>query len=89
MPADADAPLDFVTPLTYERYCGAYRGQWMSYGMTEHGKRLLHNGKIKGLENFSMCGQWLMAPGGTPVAVITGRWAVQRLMKKDKISRRF
>lgn len=82
-------PLDFVTPLTYERYCGAYRGQWMSYGMTEHGKRLLHNGKIKGLENFSMCGQWLMAPGGTPVALITGRWAVQRLVKKDKLPRRF
>lgn len=82
-------PLDFVTPLTYERYCGAYRGQWMSYGMTQHGKRLLHNGRIKGLGNFSMCGQWLMSPGGTPVAVITGRWAVQRLMKKDKLPRRF
>jgi len=82
-------PLDFVTPLTYERYCGAYRGQWMSYGNTEHSKQLMHNGKIKGLKNFSMCGQWLMPPGGTPVAAITGRWAIQRLCKKDKLPWRF
>lgn len=82
-------PLDFVTPLTYERYCGAYRGQWMSYGYTENAKNLMHNGKIKGINNFSMCGQWLMPPGGLPVAAITGRWAIQRLCKADKKNWRF
>lgn len=82
-------PLDFVTPLTYERYCGAYRGQWMSYGYTENGKSLMHNGRIKGIKNFSMCGQWLMPPGGLPVAAITGRWAIQRLCKADKKNWRF
>jgi len=82
-------PLDFVTPITYERYCGAYRGRWMSYGNTENSKSLMHDGRIKGLTNFSMCGQWLMPPGGTPVAAITGRWAIQRLCKKDKLPWRF
>lgn len=82
-------PLDFVTPLTYERYCGAYRGQWMSYGYTENGKSLMHNGRINELKNFSMCGQWLMPPGGLPVAAITGRWAIQRLCKADKKNWRF
>ena len=82
-------PLDFVTPLTYERYCGAYRGQWMSYGYTENAKDLQHNGRIKGIKDFSMCGQWLMPPGGLPVAAITGRWAIQRLCKSDKKNWRF
>lgn len=82
-------PLDFVTPLTYERYCGAYKGRWMSYGITPKSKRLMHNGKIKGLDNFIMGGQWLMPSGGTPVALITGKWAIQRLAKKDKLTWRF
>lgn len=82
-------PLDFVTPLTYERYCGAYRGQWMSYGYTENSKDLRHSGKIKGIKDFSMCGQWLMPPGGLPVAAITGRWVIQRLCKSDKKNWRF
>ena len=78
-------PLDVVTPLTYERYCGAYRGQWMAYGNTPQSKRLMNFGKIKGLSNFSMSGQWLLPPGGLPVAVITGKWAIQRLCKMDKL----
>ena len=82
-------PLDFVTPLTYERYCGAYKGRWMSYGVTPKSKRLMHNGKIKGLKNIIMGGQWLMPSGGTPVALITGKWAVQRLAKSDKLTWRF
>lgn len=82
-------PLDFVTPLTFERYCGAYRGQWMSYGYTENAKDLRHDGRIKGIKDFSMCGQWLMPPGGLPVAAITGRWAIQRLCKADKKNWRF
>jgi|LSQX01.1.fsa_nt_gb phytoene dehydrogenase-like protein len=82
-------PLDFATPLTYERYCGAYRGQWMSYGYTENARGMMHNGRIKGIKNFSMCGQWLMPPGGLPVAVMTGRWAIQRICKADKKNWRF
>lgn len=78
-------PLDVVTPLTYERYCGAWRGQWMAYGNTPDSQRLMHFGKIKGIKNFSICGQWIMPPGGLPVAVITGKWAIQRLCKSDKL----
>lgn len=82
-------PLDVSTPLTYERYCDAYRGQWMSYGPTQKGKRLMHFGKIKGIRNFSMCGQWLLPPGGLPTAVITAKWAIQRICKADKLSWRW
>lgn len=78
--------LDFVTPLTYERYCNAYKGSWMSFGITPSGKQLMHNGKIKGINNLYMAGQWLMPPGGLPTALLTGKWAIQRIKEKEKMN---
>lgn len=75
-------PLDVATPLTYERYCGAYKGSWMSFDATPKAKQLMHSGKIKGLKNLFMAGQWLMPPGGLPAAVLTGKWAIQRICKE-------
>lgn len=82
-------PLDMATPITYERYCGAWRGSWMSYAQTPKGKQKILNGKIKGIKNLYMAGQWLMPPGGLPVAIITGKWAVMRICKQEKISWRW
>ncbi len=78
--------LDLVTPLTYERWCGAYKGNWMAYTTTVKAKRLMHNGFIPGLNNVIMSGQWLMPSGGLPVALITGKWAVERICKKDNVN---
>ena len=75
--------LDLVTPLTYERYCGAYKGNWMAYTTTVKAKKLMHNGFIPGLEHVIMAGQWLLPSGGLPIALITGKWAVERICKKD------
>ncbi|MCL2255870.1 MAG: NAD(P)/FAD-dependent oxidoreductase [Firmicutes bacterium] len=74
--------LDVATPLTSERYCGAYKGSWMAWGKTDKSKGLIHDGKIKGVDNLFLAGQWLMPPGGLPLA-ISGKWAVQRIAKKE------
>jgi hypothetical protein len=63
--------IDVTTPLTYERYNNAYRGSYMSFITTEHSKGLMRPGLVKGLKNFVIAGQWLMAPGGLPIAVFT------------------
>ena len=76
--------LDVATPVTYERYCGAYKGAWMSFGITPAGKRLNHNGRIKGIKNVYMAGQWLMPSGGVPTALVTGKWAIQRICRAEK-----
>jgi len=81
--------LDVATPMTYERYCGAWHGAWMSYSQTPRAKRMMLNGKIKGIKNLFMAGQWLMMPGGLPVAIITGKWAIQRICKNEKMSWRW
>ena len=80
------ALLDMATPVTYERYCGAYRGAWMSFGITPEGKNLNHDGRIKGIKNLYMAGQWLMPSGGLPTALVTGKWAIQRICHAEKIN---
>lgn len=77
--------LDAATPQTYERYCIAYRGTFMGFWPTISGKSLVHNGRIKGLNNIVLSGQWLQPPGGLPVALITGKDTIMRLCKKVNI----
>ncbi len=74
--------LDVATPATYDRYCNAHRGSFMAFFPTIGGKMMAHTGRIKGLDNFVLSGQWLQPPGGLPVAVVTGKDTVQRLCKK-------
>jgi phytoene dehydrogenase-like protein len=75
---------DVATPLTYERYCGTWKGSWMTE-MT--GKTKIMNGypaKIKGIEGVYFAGQRMTPPGGLPIALMTGRTAVQHLCRDTK-----
>ena len=76
--------LDTWTPLTYERYCNAYHGGYMSFVTTPLGKALTIKGKIKGIDNLYVAGQWTNAPGGLPVAAASGKFAIQRILKSEK-----
>lgn len=73
--------LDVATPQTYERYCNAYRGAFMGFWPTIRGKSLSHTGRIKGLHNMVLSGQWLQPPGGLPVALVTGKDTIARLCR--------
>ena len=77
--------LDIATPLTYERYCNAYHGSYQSFVTTKRAGALMHKGVIKGLKNFYFSGQWLMPPGGLPIAVFTAKHAAMRLCHDDKV----
>lgn len=76
--------LDVVSPMTYERYCNAYRGAFMAFLPTIGSKEMAHTGVIKGLDNLFLSGQWLQPPGGLPVALITGKDTIMRICKKEK-----
>lgn len=77
-------PLDCWTPLTYERYCNAYHGAYMSFTTKKGVKSFRTKGTIKGIKNFYIASQWLMAPGGLPVAVTSGKFAIWWIAKRDK-----
>ena len=75
--------VDVATPLTYERYTGAYRGSWM--GVTEPGDKLkanLYPGSCEGVGGLYFAGHRLMPPGGLPAAALTGRQAAQLVCRQ-------
>ena len=76
---------DVVTPMTYVRYCNAWRGSWMTW--MGGGKEVpqYYPGVLPGLENFIMAGMWTLPPGGLPGAAVSGRFAAQRLCLQNGI----
>ncbi|QQO08317.1 phytoene desaturase family protein [Breznakiella homolactica] len=75
--------LDEATPVTYNRYTGAWRGSWMSFMMTPKAKIMMHSGRIRGLKNCFLTGQWLQPPGGLPTAAIYGKFTIQRICRLE------
>ncbi len=78
--------LDSWTPLTYERYCNAYHGSYMSFITTAGAKSIRIKGDIKGIRNLTFAGQWNTSPGGLPIAVTNGKFAIQRICHKKSIT---
>lgn len=74
--------LDTWSPLTYNRYCNAYHGSYMGFVTTVGNKQMSFKGIVKGVDNLYIAGQWIMSPGGLPIALISGKFAVQRILKK-------
>ncbi len=74
--------LDVATPATYARYCNAHRGAFMAFFPTTRSRMMAHTGRIRGINNFVLSGQWLQPPGGLPIAVVTGKDSIQRLCRK-------
>ena len=76
--------LDVWTPMTYKRYCNAYKGYSQAYIITKNSmKNAYVSAYIKGIDNALLSGQWLAAPGGLPGAAIQGKYAIQRILRKE------
>ena len=79
------AVIETVSPYSFYRFCGAYKGSYMSFILTPYAPKKSHKGRIKGLSNLYLSGQWLQPPGGLPNAAVTGRFTIQRLCKAEGI----
>ncbi len=82
--ADELEIIDVVTPCTYERYLNSRHGSFQGFIHTKRGKTMMQNGRIKGLKGFILAGQWIIQSGGLPAAVMSGRFAAQRICHSDK-----
>jgi phytoene dehydrogenase-like protein len=74
------AVWDVATPLTYERYLGSYKGSWMTIA-PKGSNPVYYPSKPVSIRNVYFAGQRLYAPGGLPVALDSGRRAIQYLCK--------
>lgn len=77
--------VETVSPYSFHRFCGAYKGSYMSFILTPYAKKKSHKGYIKGIKNLYITGQWLQPPGGLPNAAVTGKFTIQRLCRAIKV----
>jgi phytoene dehydrogenase-like protein len=76
--------IDIATPLTYERYTGAYHGSWMSVlGVGD--KMTAYPGFSRSISGLYFAGHRMMPPGGLPAAVYTGRVAAQMVCRQFNV----
>jgi phytoene dehydrogenase-like protein len=73
--------IDIATPLTYERYTGAYHGSWMGE-MRVGDKMKQYPGICEGVSGLYFAGHRLLPPGGLPAALQTGRTAAQLVCRQ-------
>ena len=76
--------IDVATPLTYERYTNAYKGSYMSFLTTKWSRGLIEPNYSRKLKHFVLAGQWIMPPGGLPIALMSGKYAIVRIAKLNK-----
>lgn len=69
--------IDVITPRTYERYLNSYQGSFMTFPLGAKMQQPLYARTVDGIDRLYLANQWLMAPGGTPIAVISGKFAAQ------------
>ena len=58
----------------------------MSFITTPAGKQIKMKGRLKGINNLYVAGQWTNFPGGLPVAAAGGKFAIQRILRNEKRS---
>ncbi|HSV57107.1 MAG TPA: hypothetical protein VLH39_08400, partial [Magnetospirillaceae bacterium] len=75
--------VDVATPLTYERHTSVWRGAYMSWTQTPQTGRIHGPETLPGLQDFYQAGMWVL-PAGVSMGAVTGRWAVQRLCRRDR-----
>jgi phytoene dehydrogenase-like protein len=77
---------DVLSPMTYVRYTGNYRGSYMTWVMTPD--LMKHHRMVKktlpGLENFWLSGMWVQPPGGVPTGAKTSRDILQIICRRDR-----
>ena len=77
---------DVLSPMTYVRYTGNYKGSYMTWIMTPElmKKYRMIKKVLPGLQNFWLSGMWMQPPGGVPTGAKTSRDIVQVICRKDK-----
>ena len=74
--------VDMWTPASFKRFTSAHMGTYQGFINPKWKAPKRISSKIKGLDNVYLGSQWLMSPGGLPVAALTGMSAANAI--KDK-----
>jgi len=77
---------DVVTPMTYVRYTGNWKGAYMTWVLPPDKIKKFQNIKktVPGLANFWLSGMWVFPPGGVPTGAMASREVLQLICHQDK-----
>jgi phytoene dehydrogenase-like protein len=78
--------VDIATPLTYWNMARSWRGAYEGWLPTADAFTGRIGKKLSGLDGFYMAGQWVEPGGGIPIAVTSGRQAVQLMCEDEGVS---
>ncbi|MGY3778638.1 phytoene desaturase family protein [Isobaculum melis] len=78
--------VDMSTPVTIERYCSSFEGAYMGVELTPALKKQYLSNSIKHLNNVVLASQWTMLSGGLPTAALSGKFAIQKICKKEGLT---
>lgn len=76
--------LGTYSPVTFTKWCGAYKGSYMSFFQMKGYKSLTAKNNIRGLSNVFLGSQWLTTNGGLPTAVTSGKFAAEKMIKMSR-----
>jgi len=74
--------LDIATPLTYERYTGSYKGAWMTV-LLKNKSPAIPRAIPAAYKRLYLAGFRTKAPGGLPIAVMSGFRAAQHACRDN------
>jgi len=77
--------INIATPHTYIRYTGNWRGSYEGWFMDRNALKHRNLMTLPGLDNFYMAGHWTSPGGGLPAGLITGRIAIKKICKKERV----
>lgn len=77
---------DVLSPMTYVRYTGNYKGAYMTWVMTPGlmKRHRMVKKTLPGLEHFWLSGMWIQPSGGVPTGAKTSRDILQIICRKDR-----
>ena len=75
--------IDVATPYTTWRYTRNWRGSIMGWLPSPKAMMTPMRRTLPGLRNFYMAGQWVMPGGGVPTCIVSGRQAVEILLRRE------
>lgn len=73
--------IDCWTPLTYTKYFDAYKGSYMSFGITKQIRLGSVPSKITNYQNAYIATQWQVLFGGIPNAIKQGKSCAEQIAK--------
>jgi len=76
--------VDVATPLTYQRYTNVWRGSYMGFVVGPKQGRVRIPWELPEVGNLFLIGQWFDTMPGLPGSMLTGRYMVQRLCRREE-----